>query len=142
MLLLTALHVMANLVWIGSLASVGVLLATASSLADKARAATLAEASAQLYRKVATPAFGVSFLAGLTQFGMNLGYYAKAHWFHGKLTFALVAIALHHVVGAKSKRAASGEVQGGKSSAILTVAFLASAFVTVLLAVEKTELVP
>jgi hypothetical protein len=87
------------------------------------------------------PAFGASFLFGATQLALNADYYLKAHWFHGKLTFALAAIALHHVIGAKSKRAASGEVQGGRSGAILTAAFLVSAFLTVLFAIEKTQLV-
>ncbi len=142
MLLLMALHVMANLVWIGSITSVGLLLSAAATAGEPIRAQTLAGAAVRLYRRVSTPAFGASFVFGVTQLASNAGYYMKEHWFHGKLTFALAVIALHHVIGAKSKRAASGEVQGGGSGAILTVALLASAFVTVLCAVEKTALIP
>jgi protoporphyrinogen IX oxidase len=145
LLLLLTLHVTANLVWIGSITSVGLLLASAASGAasgaDSASAQPLADAALRLYRRVATPAFVVSFVFGLGQVLANVDYYAKAHWFHGKVTFALAVIALHHVIGAKSKRAASGKVQEGKSSAILTAALLVSVFVTVLFAVEKTQLV-
>ncbi len=143
--LLLALHVMANLVWIGSIACVGWLVAAAAAAGkanDIARSQTIADLAAAIYRRVATPAFALSFVFGLAQVALRADYYLKAHWFHGKLTFALAVIALHHVIGAKSKRAASGEVQGGGSGAILTVALLASAFVTVLCAVEKTALIP
>jgi putative membrane protein len=142
MLLLLTLHVTANLVWIGSITCVGVLLGLATAGGDAASKQAVADAALRLYRRVATPAFVASFVFGLTQLALNADYYLKAHWFHGKLTFALVVIALHHVIGAKTKRAASGGVQGGGTGAILTAALLASAFVTVLLAVFKTQLVP
>jgi putative membrane protein len=142
--LLLALHVTANLVWIGSITCVGWLLFTAggaSKGSTPADAKTIADLAARIYRRIATPAFAVSFAFGLTQLVLRFDYYMKAHWFHGKLTFALVVIALHHIIGAKSKRAASGSVQPGGSGAILTVALLVCAFATVVFAVYKTQLV-
>ena len=143
MFFLLSLHVMANLVWIGSITCVGWLVFAASKGGDQAKAA--AEVAARIYRRIATPAFGVSFAFGIAALATNAGYYMHAHWFHGKLTFALVVIALHHVLGAKAKRAASaapGDVQAGSSGAILTVALLASAFAVVVFVVYKTALVP
>jgi len=142
--LLVALHVMSNLVWIGSIACVGWLLAAAEARAagsDAAGARTLAEVSAAIYRRAATPAFAVSFAAGLAQVALQPEYYLAAHWFHAKVTFALVVIALHHVIGGKSRRAAAGGVQGGGSGAILTAALLAATFGVVVFAIYKTQLV-
>jgi protoporphyrinogen IX oxidase len=141
---LLALHVMANLVWIGSITCVGWLLSAATKAGKDGSAdpKAIADLARRIYRGIATPAFAVSFVFGLTQLALHFSYYMTAHWFHGKLTFALIVIALHHVIGAKSKRAASGGVQAGGSSAILTVALLSSAFATVVFAIEKTQLVP
>jgi putative membrane protein len=141
-MLLIALHVMANLVWIGSIACVGWLLPAAARAPTPEARATIAEVGASIYRRIATPAFVASFVFGVAQLALNATYYMKSHWFHGKLTMALVVIGLHHVIGAKSKRAASGKVQGGESGAILTAALLVSAFVAVVLAIYKTALVP
>ena len=142
--LLVAVHVMANVVWIGAIASVGWLVRRASdaSLADSERK-TLAQAAYQLlYKRAAMPAFVVSFLAALARVGVDPKSYFSQHWFHGKLLFGLVVIALHHVIGAKAKKADSGSMQGSESSAILTGALLAAAFLTVVFAVMKTSLVP
>jgi putative membrane protein len=142
MLLLLSLHVMANLVWIGSISCVGWLLAAAAKDGTTATGRPLAEVALRIYRRIATPAFGTSFACGLAALALNASYYMHAHWFHAKLTFALVVIALHHVLGAKAKRAASGDVQAGSSGAILTAALLASAFAVVVFVVYKTNLVP
>jgi protoporphyrinogen IX oxidase len=140
--LLLALHVLSNLVWIGAICCVGWLTAAASREPDKARAQTVASLAANLYTRVATPAFGASFVFGVGRLALSAEYYMKSHWFHGKLTAALVVIALHHVIGAKAKRAASGNVQAGESSAILTGALLVSAFAAVVFVTYKTDLIP
>jgi protoporphyrinogen IX oxidase len=139
---LVALHVFANTVWIGAIASVGWLLHSASRAADDARGSANATAAYQLYRTVATPAFVVSFLAGGARLASDAGAYMSLHWFHGKLTAAIAVIALHHVLGARARRAASGSRQAGRSSAILPLATLACAFVAVTFAVLKGQLVP
>jgi protoporphyrinogen IX oxidase len=140
--LLLVLHVMANLVWIGSIACVGWLSAAAAKEPDPARAQTVAQLAANLYQRVATPAFGASFAFGVARLACSPEYYMKSHWFHGKLTAALAVIAIHHVIGAKAKRASSGSVQAGASSAILTGALLVSAFAAVVFVTYKTDLIP
>jgi len=141
MLLLVCVHTLANLVWIGSIASVGVLLTHAGKEADPARARTVAELAVGIYRTLATPAFLASFVFGLGRLLVSADDYLHAHWFHGKLTFALAVIALHHVLGAKAKRAASRNVQPGSTGAILTAALLVSAFMAVVFVIYKTQLV-
>lgn len=142
---LVTLHVTANLVWIGSIACVGWLISAAAKAKDRS-AAVLARG---LYLRVAVPSFLASFLFGSLRLAMAPATYMHLHWFHGKLAFAFIVIALHHVLGAKAKRlaAATGEIssesmQAGRSGGILTGALLASAFVTVVFVIFKESFVP
>lgn len=149
--LLVALHVMANLVWIGSIASVGWLTRRAGDLGGEGGKAIVTTAYELLYKRVAAPAFGISFVCGLARMLKTTDYYIHAHWFHGKLLFAFVVIGLHHVIGARARRLAQsaqnggpgrdGSMQGAKVSGILTGALLASALLTVVLVVFQASLV-
>jgi protoporphyrinogen IX oxidase len=143
--LLVTIHVIANLIWIGSIVSVGVLLSTATP--ENAQGNALA--ARKIYLSLSTPAFGVSFLFGLARLSMSASTYMHLHWFHAKLTFALAVIALHHVIGAKAKRAAAAvnndaprSMHSGKSSAILTSALIACASLAVVFVVFQSQLVP
>jgi putative membrane protein len=140
-ILLVALHVMANLLWIGSIASVGWLTAAAAGQKDAGRARAVAEGAYALYRRVAVPAFLASFVFGGLRLARDASAYMALHWFHGKLTFALAVIVLHHVIGGKARRAAAGSMHGGKSSAILVGALLACAFGSVVFVIFKSQLV-
>jgi len=139
--LLVALHVMSNLVWIGTIASVGWITAAAASQADPARAKAAGEVALALYKRAAVPAFVASFVFGVARLALDPGTYMQLHWFHGKLTFALAVIGLHHVIGARAKKVAAGSMQAGSSSAILVGALLACAFGSVVFVVFKTQLV-
>jgi putative membrane protein len=60
--------------------------------------------------------------------GMDMGYYFKQHhWMHGKLLFALVVIAIHHVLGARARKMEAGSMQEGGPSGMLTVVLAVSA---------------
>ncbi len=139
--LFVALHVTSNLIWIGTIVSVGWLTVAAAGQSDPARGKLVAEVGYALYRRGAVPAFLASFTFGLLRLAMDPGAYMRLHWFHGKLTFALAVIALHHVIGAKARRAAGGSMQSGKTGAILVGALLACAFGSVVFVVFKTQLV-
>jgi putative membrane protein len=140
--LLIALHVMSNLVWIGSIASVGWLTEAASRQSDPAVGKVVAELGYRLYRRAAVPAFVLSFAFGVGRLLLDPGTYMRLHWFHGKLTFALAVIGLHHVIGAKARRTAAGSMQAGKSGAILVGALLVCAFGSVVFVIFKTQAVP
>jgi putative membrane protein len=135
---LVAIHVMANLVWIGTIASVGWLTAAASK-ANNADAAKLAH---NLYLRAAVPAFLASFVFGVSRLLLQPSYYMHLHWFHAKLTAVIIVIGLHHVIGAKAKKVAAGSMQGGASGGILVGALLAAAFLSVACVVLKQLLVP
>ena len=143
--LLVTIHVVANLIWIGSITSVGVLLSTMTPENSQSFGA----AARRIYLSISTPAFGVSFLFGLARLSLSASTYMHLHWFHAKLTFALAVIALHHVIGAKAKRAAATpnndaprSMHSGKSSAILTSALLACASLAVAFVIFQSQLVP
>lgn len=140
--LFLALHIFANTVWIGSIAAVGWLTAASSRTEISERADAIAQVALQLYRRVAVPAFLMSLLFGLARLLDAPGAYMRLHWFHGKLTAAFVVITLHHFIGGRARKAASGSRQAGRSSVILTGATLAFAFLTVIFAVLKGMLVP
>jgi putative membrane protein len=140
MSLLLVFHVVANLVWIGSSVATALLAARAATLGDGGKA--LAEAAHELlYRRVSSPAFYASFLCGAGIVAMSADTYMHAHWFHGKLFFALCTIAVHHIIGARARKVHAGGMQAGKSGGILSGVLLACAFATVLFVVLKSSLV-
>lgn len=127
-LALRNLHVISNLFWIGSIVAVGLVLA-AEGGSEKDRGA-LAHA---IYRKIAAPAFGLSFLFGVGRLIASLKYYLViTHFMHLKLTLALGVIAIHHVLGARARRAAKGESgatrAAGRLTWILAILAVASAW--------------
>ncbi len=142
--LLVAIHMMANVLWIGAIASVGWLTRHAATLDEPQRAPVARAAYEILYRRAAVPAFVVSFLSAVARVAQDPKVYFSLHWFHAKLFFALVVIGLHHVLGARAKKAAGapgGSMQGVESSAILTGALLAASFLAIAFAVFKGSLV-
>jgi putative membrane protein len=135
---LVVLHVTANLVWIGTIASVGWLVGAAAKAGDRS-AAILAR---NLYLRAAVPAFLASFLFGTFRVLLDASAYMHLHWFHAKLGAVLVVIGLHHAIGAKAKKVAAGSMQPGRTGGILVGALLAAAFLSVACVLFKQSLVP
>jgi putative membrane protein len=101
---LVAVHVAANLVWIGSILSVAVAMVART---EDPRAG--AQIAYELYRRLATPAFVVSFIAGVTRLVIDLQlYFVTTKYMHGKLLFAAIVIALHHMIGGRAKAVSTG----------------------------------
>ena len=116
------LHVSANLVWIGSILAVGAVMAARDAGDPKTRG----RIASDIYRRLAVPSFVISFVCGAIRLGLDPKHYLKdSHWMHAKLLFALIVIALHHVIGARAKRLAQatpdGSVQGGGGAGILAI---------------------
>jgi len=99
-LVLVALHVAANMVWVGALlASVLVVVDNGGPVAGQARLARTT------YARLAVPAFLLSFVLGAARLGMDWrSYLVTTHFMHAKLALALVAIVAHHWIGALLKR--------------------------------------
>lgn len=129
--ILISLHVAANIVWIGAILAVGRTI-RASGIDPKQGGAL----ALGIYKGLAVPAFVVSFLAGALRLAQTPGYYFVAtHFMHAKLLFALIVIGLHHAIGARAKKAASGTT--GSGSPALEVALFVAAACAVFLAVLK-----
>jgi protoporphyrinogen IX oxidase len=122
---LLALHILANVVWIGSILAVALLTGRGRFSADPVEVGTLAR---RVYLTLAAPAFIASFLAGVTLIALTPRVYARLPWMHAKLMFAFLVIALHHVIGGRARRVANGQSQAGRGMAtIATVTFVCAA---------------
>jgi protoporphyrinogen IX oxidase len=129
---LIVLHVLANLVWIGSIASVGVVLAIGP---DPKQAGVIAYG---LYRRLSVPAFLISFVAAVALLATNVELYlSKSHWMHAKLPIALGVIVLHHVIGARAKQLANARRTAVGPVSTMTLALLVLAAAAATLGVAK-----
>ncbi|HWO12307.1 MAG TPA: hypothetical protein VNN80_22580 [Polyangiaceae bacterium] len=130
---LVAAHVAANLVWIGSILSVALALA---SRGVEGRAA--AQIAYELYRKLAIPAFVVSFITALTRLLLSTElYFVETKYMHGKLLFALIVIVLHHVIGARAKAVAGGRRSTPGPVGVMALLLLISAVAATLFVILK-----
>jgi putative membrane protein len=129
---LVAVHVAANLVWIGAILSVAMVLVSRS--ADVRVVAALAY---ELYKKVAAPAFVVSFVTALVRLVLQYKlYFVETKYMHFKLLFVVIVIALHHIIGARAKAVAGGRRNSpgpiGVLSLLLLISAVAATFFVVL----------
>jgi putative membrane protein len=121
--MLVAFHVAANLVWIGSIASVAFAL---GSRTGEGRVA--AQVAYDLYRRLAMPAFVVSFVTALTRLVLSTElYFVETKYMHGKLFFAAIVIVLHHIIGARAKAVATGRRSAPGPVGVLALALIVSA---------------
>jgi protoporphyrinogen IX oxidase len=127
------LHVSGNLVWIGSILAVGVVLVS-GGVEPKVRG----KLASDIYRRLAVPAFIVSFVAGMARLLQDPSYYLRQHhWMHAKLPLAFGVIALHHVIGARARKMAQGSVQERGPAGILTVVLAVAALGAAFFAIFK-----
>jgi putative membrane protein len=127
------LHVSGNLLWIGSILAVAVVI-----LGSSANPKIGGELALTVYRRLATPAFLLSFVCGATRLVMNWQLFLKlTHWMHAKLPLALAVIALHHVIGARARKMAQGTVQDPGPTGILAAVLAISAVLAAFFAVYR-----
>jgi putative membrane protein len=135
---LVALHVSANLVWIGSVLAVAWLCGRARLMAEGAEAGRFARG---VYLRFSVPAFLLAVGSGLARLLMQPAAYLHAHWMHAKLLLVVVVIGLHHVVGAKAKRIARGDTEAETGTQGLVLVILLAAVGAVALVTMKDSLV-
>lgn len=124
-LLVNWLHIVANVLWIGSICGVAVVLAGPRPGSQGPAAASdpkvRGELAHRLYLALAAPAFAAAFLLGISRLVLDASYYLKQPWMHIKLTLAVIVIALHHVIGARAKKMAHGEAESPGPALVLAV---------------------
>ena len=130
---LIAVHVVAVVLWIGAFAAIGVV---ATGEGDVKVRGALAR---RIYTKVAVPAFLGAVAFGLFRLlrgwsgtsvdanGIVAGGYAKAPWMHVKLTLALIIVALHHVIGGRTRKMATNGAPPGPIGVLSIVLVVAAA---------------
>jgi len=131
---LTWLHVVGNVFWIGAIVGVGVLLT--SGLGDAKGRGELAH---RLYMRIAVPGFVISFVMGMARLLADTTYF-KFPWIHAKLLFGFIIIGLHHVVGAKAKKMARGDASDPGKAGVLAAAIAVLAVAVVFFAVVKVPM--
>lgn len=118
------LHLSANIIWIGAILSVAMVL-----MLPTPGAKVRGELGKTIYLRIATPGFVLSFVGGLVRFMMDVGHYGKTPWMHIKLLFAFIVIGLHHVIGARAKKMASGDAADAGPTKVLFIATIACVLV-------------
>jgi putative membrane protein len=134
-ILLVAAHVLANVVWIGSLLSVAILAGRAPFVADPSELGSLAR---RVYFSLAVPGFLASFGTGVARILLAPQVYAHLGWFHAKLGLAFVVIVLHHVIGGRARRVANGRAEAGRGLGVVAALTLLCVAGVVLLGVSKS----
>ncbi len=131
--LLIAAHVVGDVVWIGSISAVALTLGQ-PNLDAKVRG----EVGLSIYRRLATPAFAVALVAGLIQLVMHpQHYFVDTKYMHAKLLFAFLVIGLHHTIGGRARRMASGQRLDAGPAPKLGWVLIALAAVAATLAVTR-----
>lgn len=130
---LRALHVVMNLVWVGSTLSLAALL-TSGPGDVKQRG----EAGRLLAKRLTIPTSALSLLFGLALLGLEPVLYFKAtHFMHAKLPLALGAFGITHALGARARRMAEGQAQDAGPAGTLGAVFGLLALASALLALLK-----
>ena len=117
-------HVLADLAWIG-----GVVAAVHVSVDRSTDAKTAGQLALSVYKRIASMGFAVAFVTGSVRLVLTTGYYFKlTHFMHVKLTLAVAVIGLHHVIGARIKRQASGiDVKPGPTRSLAIALYVLTA---------------
>lgn len=116
-LVLLALHVLADLLWVGSLVSITRVITSAAGEPEAARP-RFAAAARRIYRTVSSPWMGVATLTGLAMIGVMAGQHFRFGWFHGKFTAALVMLGLHFALGARVRAAEANGIDEKSAGAM------------------------
>lgn len=126
------LHIIGVLLWIGGSASAAWSAGQLALAPAEAREAGLLAVRRSLLM-IATPGILLAWAGGLTMF---IAYfddvYRTAGWMHGKLTIGIVVSALHGVLVARVRKAATGErevSQGFFAGVAMTIVLLGAAAV-------------
>jgi putative membrane protein len=131
---LLVIHVLGFTLWISGLLMAGfVLLRHIGETVPETRA-SLAGIEKLGLRALADPGAFLAILGGILLVSTNSSYYLHARWLHIKLVFVLFLIALHVIVGTRSKAFASGRISLDPGYVRLLVILIVLVFISILTA--------
>ncbi len=136
---LLVLHIFGFTLWIsGLLMTTLVLLRHTGESAPEERAG-LAGIEKLGLRAMADPGALLAILAGILLITTNSSYYLHARWLHIKFIFVLLLIALHVIVGTRSKAFASGRITLDRGYVRLLLIVIVLVFLSILIATLPGE---
>jgi putative membrane protein len=136
---LLVFHIFGFTLWIsGLLMTTFVMLRHIRETSPEARAGLAAIERLGL-RALGDPGAFVAILAGIMLITTNSSYYLHARWLHIKFTFVLLLIALHVIVGTRSKAFASGRITLDRGYVRLLLIVIVLVFVSILIATLPGE---
>jgi putative membrane protein len=136
---LLVLHILGFTLWISGLLMTSlVLLRHIGATAPETRASLAAIEKLGL-RAMADPGAFLAILAGILLIMTNRSYYLHARWLHIKFIFVLLLIALHVIVGTRSKAFASGRITLDRGYVRLLSIVIGLVFISILIATLPGE---
>ncbi len=136
---LLVFHIFGFTLWIsGLLMTTFVLLRHIGETAPEARAGLSAIERLGL-RALSDPGAFLAILAGIMLITTNSSYYLHARWLHIKFIFVLLLIALHVIVGTRSKAFASGRITLDRGYVRLLLIVIVLVFISILIATLPGE---
>jgi len=136
---LLVLHVLGFTLWISGLLMASLVLLRHVGVADPQARASLAGIEKLGLRALADPGATLAILAGILLIMTNSPYYLHARWLHIKFIFVLLLIALHVIVGTRSKAFSSGRITLDRGYVRLLSIVIVLVFISILIATLPGE---
>ena len=136
---LLVLHVLGFTLWISGLLMASLVLLRHVGVADPQARTNLAGIEKLGLRALADPGATLAILAGILLIMTNSPYYLHARWLHIKFIFVLLLIALHVIVGTRSKAFSSGRITLDRGYVRLLSIVIVLVFISILIATLPGE---
>jgi protoporphyrinogen IX oxidase len=136
---LLVLHVFGFTLWISGLLMTSLVLLRHVGVADPQARSSLAGIEKLGLRGLADPGATLAILAGILLIMTNSSYYLHARWLHIKFIFVLLLIALHVIVGTRSKAFSSGRITLDRGYVRLLSIVIVLVFISILIATLPGE---
>ena len=136
---LLVLHVFGFTLWISGLLMTSLVLLRHVGVADPQARTSLAGIEKLGLRVLADPGATLAILAGILLIMTNSPYYLHARWLHIKFIFVLLLIALHVIVGTRSKAFSSGRITLDRGYVRLLSIVIVLVFISILIATLPGE---
>jgi putative membrane protein len=136
---LLVLHVFGFTLWISGLLMTSLVLLRHVVVADPQARSSLAGIEKLGLRGLADPGATLAILAGILLIMTNSPYYLHARWLHIKFIFVLLLIALHVIVGTRSKAFSSGRITLDRGYVRLLSIVIVLVFISILIATLPGE---
>jgi len=136
---LLVVHIFGFTLWISGLLMTSFVLLRHIGVTEAETRASLAGIEKLGLRALADPGATLAILAGILLITTNSSYYLHARWLHIKFIFVLLLIALHVIVGTRSKAFASGRITLDRGYVRLLSIVTVLVFISILIATLPGE---